>query len=86
MIGGEAILEAVCPTGVLRNIASDRAHCLRRRIRRVEVACRRHSLGNVGIDHARFHGDALVGNVRGQEARHARKADHDASVIGQRSP
>ena len=84
--GGKAILEAVRPTGVFRYIASDRAHRLRRRIRRVEVTCRRHPLGNVGIDHARFHRDALVRNVRGQYVCHARKADHDAPVIGQRSP
>ena len=69
VVGGEAILEAMRPAGVFRNIASDRAHRLRRRIRRVEVTCRRHPLGNVGIDHTRFYRDALVGNVSGQDMR-----------------
>jgi hypothetical protein len=83
--GGKAILEAVRSAGIFRDIASDCAHRLRRGIRRIKVTCRRHALGDVGVDHAGFHGDALVGNVSRQDAGHAGKADHDAPVIGHRS-
>ena len=82
--GREAILEAVRSAGVFRYIASDRAHRLRRGIRGVEVAGGSHALGNVRIDYARFHGDALVGNIGGQNASHAGKADHDSLVIRKR--
>ena len=52
VVGGDAVLEAVRPAGVLRHVAADGAGGLARRIGHVVEAVGRHGLGEPGVHHA----------------------------------
>ena len=53
VVGGDAVLEAVRPAGVLGDVAADGAGRLARGVGDVVQAERRHGLGEPGVDHAR---------------------------------
>jgi len=82
VVGGEAVFQAVRPAGVLGDVARDRAHLLRRRIRCVEVAQRPHRFADLEIGHPRLHGDLVVFEVDGEDRSHPAEADDHA--IGNR--
>ena len=73
--GGEAVLQAMRAAGVFRDVASDAADGLRRRIGRVEIFVGLDAAGDVEIDDAGFDGNASVGNVHFENAVHASKAE-----------
>ena len=71
VIGGEAVLQAVRPAGVLGQVAADRAHLLARRVGRIVVAVRCHRPGDLEVGHPRFHGHAPVGDIDVDHPVHA---------------
>ena len=82
VVAGNAVLQAVHPTGVLGHIAADAAHHLAGGIGGVvkTVAC--HRPGDPTVDHPRLHGDAAVGQVDLQHLSHPGGGDHQGRGFG----
>ena len=78
VVGGEAVLQAVRAAGILRDVAADRAHLLRRRVRCVEIPEWPHRFADLEIGHSRLNGDLLVVEVDVEDCAHPAEPDHDA--------
>jgi hypothetical protein len=86
VVDREAVLQAVRPAGVLRDVAPDGADLLAGRVGRVVVAAGPYRLGDVQVDHARLDDGALVVDVDLQDAAHAGSDDQYAVGAGERTP
>ncbi|MNE83888.1 hypothetical protein D3C80_1807450 [compost metagenome] len=73
VVHGQAVLQAMHATGVLRHVAADGTSDLRRRVRRVIQAERRRGLGNRQVAYTRLNPRRAGGGIDVQdvvEARH----------------
>ena len=81
VVGGEAVLEAVCPAGVLGHVAADRADDLAGGVRRVEVGggdrAGHAQVGHTGLDH-----HPAVVEIDREDPPQA--AQHDEDPLGNR--
>ncbi len=75
----EAVLQAVRPARVLRDVAADRADLLAGWIGRVEEAVGRDGAGHVEIRDSRLDDDALTREVDLEDPVHARERDDDSA-------
>src|SRR4051812_32194794 len=85
MVRGETVLQAVCATRVLRDVAPDRADLLTGGIGRVVITERRDLPGDLEVGHAGLDDDATVWNVDRQDAIEPGQADDDATGHRQRA-
>jgi hypothetical protein len=85
VVHGEAVLRAVRASGVLGDVAPDRADLLAGRVGRVEEAVRRDRSRDVQVRHPRLDDDALRVEVDLKDPRHPRERDHDAAGDGSRA-
>ncbi len=81
----EAVLQAMRAAGVLRDVASDRAHLLARRIRCVEEALCRDGARDVEIRDAGLDDDALTREVDLEDPVHPCERHDDAACHGRRT-
>jgi len=81
----EAVFQAVGPARILRDVPSDRAHALRRRVGRVVGARGAEMLADVEVGHAGLNAQEAVFQVDLEDPLHAREGDHDAARHGQRA-
>ena len=81
--GREAVLEAVRPTGVLRDVAPDGADLLARRVGGVVVAVGLGHPGQLEVDHAGLDDGTLVVAVDLEDGPHPRQHDEDAVGVRQ---
>ena len=84
VVGGEAVLETVRATGVLREVAADGADLLARRVRRVVVPVRCGCLRDVEVDDARLDDRALVLTSDSGDGPHPGRHDQHTVGVGQR--
>jgi hypothetical protein len=84
VIRREAVLEAVRPAGVLRDVAPDRADDLARGVWREEVR-RRDRLRHRDVGHARLDENAAIGDVHLEDAAKPRQPDQHALLDRQRA-
>jgi hypothetical protein len=85
VIGRDAVLERVRAAGVLRDIATDRARLLRRRVGSVEKAVLAHGVGDVEINDTAFDLDAAALEIDRDNPVHPRSADHHGRPHRQRA-
>ena len=85
MVHGEAVLQAVRASGVLGDVASDRADLLARGVGRVEEAVLRDGTGDVEVGDAGLDDDALAVEVDLEDSVHSRERDHDPARDRSRS-
>src|SRR5260370_24232398 len=71
--------------GVFRDVAADSAGALAGGIGRIEIAAALHGEGDIEVDHPGLYHDALVFQVQFQDAVHAGKGDHEASLARNRA-
>ena len=77
MVDGEAVLEAMGSSGVLGDVAADRADLLAGGVGSVEESVRGDGLRDREVGHARLDGDARAFQVDFEDAVHARERDDD---------
>ena len=82
MVGGDAVLEAVRPAGVLGDVAAEGAGGLARRIGRVVQAVRRDRLGEPGVDHAGLHHGAAAHRIDREDAVQPGERDEHRVAVG----
>ena len=85
VVGCHAVLEAVRATRVHADVAGERAGELARRVGRIEEALRFDRLADAEIGDADLDAGHAVGIVDLQHPAHARNADHDGVLGGQRA-
>jgi hypothetical protein len=71
----EPVFQAMGAAGIFRDVATDRADQLARRIGSVVVAVGRDPSRHIEVDDAWLHGDALVGDVDIDDSIESREAD-----------
>ncbi len=82
VIRRDAVLEAVGSTGVLRDVATDRARGLARGVRCVVEPVRRHGAAERGVHHPRLYDGHSIRRVDRQHACQPMKAD-EGNAIGE---
>ena len=85
VVGGDAVLEAVRPAGVLRDVAAHGARRLARGIGHVVEAVRRDRLGEPRVDHAGLDHGAPAHRVHPEDAVHPGERDEHRVGIGHRA-
>ena len=84
VVGGDAVLEAVRAAGVHAEVAGQRAGELARRVGGVEEAVRLDGLADAEVGDAGLDAGGTVHGVDVEHAVHARHADHQGVLGGQR--
>jgi len=84
MVEGDAVLEAVWPARILRDVSADCARRFARRIGRVEQSMRRHITVQPKIDDSWLDGRAAVLDIQGDDFLETVETDHD-DVITERT-
>src|SRR6185436_10452368 len=80
VIGRRSVLQTMNAARTLRNVASDCAAWLARRIRNVIETIRSNCFRDVEVHYARLdHGDSIL-SVDAENLAHARELNHDARV------
>src|SRR5438094_8882444 len=85
VVHGEAVLEAMGTTRILRDVPADGTDALRRGVRRVVVTLGPNPFADVEIDHARLHTHPAVLEIDLQNAAHPRHSDENAAWHRKRS-
>jgi hypothetical protein len=83
VVDREAVLQAVRPAGVLREVAADRADLLAGGVGRVVVARADHRLRHLQVRHPGLDDDAFGLEVDPKDPGHPRETDHDALGNGE---
>ena len=81
-----AVFDAAQAARIGAEIPADRAHLVRRGIRRVEQPLGRHSLLEIGVDDPGLGENAEVVLVDLEDAIHLRERDREAAVDAARAP
>ena len=85
MVGGRSVLQGMRAARVLRDVPTNRARLLTRRVGRVKEPVLGHRRREVGVHHPRLNHRNPIVRVHRQDRLHPRQLDHD-TVLGRMRP